>query len=252
MTTILNTMKHYIGIALILVVVYFVGSGLLSQYHDKVYHGPAVVVTQPTPKPGAEAAIQHVVDALKDKALSDALAGNAVALSASQQSIANALSQSTGISARMAGALAEGLTRPSPKVQVIDVGTHATSTLAPPPILANDDAIKRDMKEVLADTTIKTDVKTDVRVHWEDKPFSPIFTAYGNDGYAGLGYTLHRAPALSLDALVLAKPGVHRDIEAGVGVEHVFRGTSAGLGVAALYNINAHQPKVGVFAAIHF
>ena len=103
----------------------------------------------------------------------------------------------------------------------------------------------------MADTKLDTTVHTQVKVSWEDKPFSPIFAAYQNDGATGIGITLHQAPALSLDALGLIPTGSRSGVSLGLGLEHVFKGTSAGIGIDATFNTATRKPQFGIFAAIH-
>jgi hypothetical protein len=239
-TTLYNDLKHYAAVACLLVVVYFVTAGLMDRYKTDVLSGPHAVSTAPAP---TNQTLSDVANAIKDKAIADALSGRGVDLSIAQQSLANALTKATSINAELAGALAEGLTSGAPKVQTVTVNTSVT----PPPKLPTDDRIQADMKSVLASTTIKTQVQ----VGWADKPYSPVFALYSSNGSTGVGYTLHSTPALNLDALLTVPTGSQPGLGFGVGLEHIFRGTSAGLGVDATFNTAAHRVQYGVFAAVH-
>ena len=255
---IISDLKHYFGVCLVLIVLlvggYFVGSHLIAEYkdHGVATNGPVAVVTQPTPSSVSEHVADVIAQALKDKALADAVAGRAADLSTAQQTVANAVSTLTGINSRLAGAVTLGLTQPSPKVQVVEVQSKTAAALAPPTAAPNDDQIQRDMKSVLADTTIKTETQTQVNVKWEDKPFSPFFAAYNSDGTSGLGYTFHKTPALNLDALVFVGPTGQKRTEAGIGLEHIIKSTSAGVGVDTTYDFTNKHERFGVYAAVHF
>lgn len=249
MSSLLRPALHYVGIAVLLLLGYFLVSDLLAKHPVQHLTGPDVVSVQPTPPNRASQALEKLADALKEKALSDALSGRISDLSAAQSTVAGVISQGTGLNSRMAAALAAGLTQPAPQRQVIEVRTQATSKVTPPPVELTDDIIKRDLKEVLADTTIKTDVHTAVDVKWEDKPLSPIFAAYGASGASGAGYTLHRSSAFDVDLLGLKTA---RSIEIGAGLEHRFKGTSAGLGIGVFEDLGVHRTRAELFAAVHF
>ena len=245
----MHPIYHYAGVAVLMLAAYFlIVAPLVGALERRQFVPNAISVSQPTPAPQARAA-EIIAQALKDKALADAIAGRAADLSLGQSTIANTIAQATGINSRLAAALAEGLTRPSPKVQVIDIATKATSTVTPPPIIQTDDAIKRDLKEVLAETTIKTDVKTSVNVRWEDKPLGPIFAVYGSDGSSGIGFRLHHTRLLDLDALGLTH---NKKLEPGLGVDHTFKGTSASIGVGVAYDFGSKAVKPMVFVGIKF
>ena len=251
LTTIYNDFKHYFGVCLVLLVLYGIGSALIEQYHGKVLTGPQVAVTAPQPQNASTKAIEDLAAAMKDKSVADALAGRAADLSASQSTIANALSKATGLNAALSGALAEGLTRPAPKVQVLQVGTDTQTHLVAPAKAQDDDSIKADLKDVLAHTKLEQDVHTTVAVKWDEKPFSPIFALYQNDGSSGIGLTLKRFPLYSIDALATVPSGDRPGVAAGLGLEHIFKGTSAGIGVDARYNFALHGMQYGLFVGVH-
>lgn len=246
-------LQHYFGIVCVVVALYFfvLAPFLKNQTDLAVLHGTHVTaVTESQPTNTATAAVGSLVNALKDKALADAISGRMVDLSAAQSTIAKTISAGTGLNAQLAGALAEGLTRPTPKVQVLTVDTSATSKLAAATPAPTDDNIKADLKDVLNDpsTNIHTTVETNVHVSYEDKPFSPIFAAYtGNE--SGIGYTFRKTQWVDLDGLAL-KTG--DGFAGGIGVEHILKGTSAGIGLGALYDFSAHKPELRAFVAIHF
>lgn len=249
MSTFLLEVKHWIGACLLCVVLYFIASSLIDQYHTKILSGPQVSISAPVPSNKATKALQTVSEAVKDVSLASALEGRVQALSESQNTLARTLQALKA--GKMAGGLAAGLSKASPKTQVISLGTEAKTVLVGPAKASSDDAIEASLKKVLAETTLKTEVTSNVKVSYEDKPFSPIFAAYTSSGATGAGYTLHSAPALSLDALVLLPTGSSKGIDLGLGVEHIFKGTSAGLGIEAGYNFGRHAPSIGLFAAVH-
>lgn len=244
----MKPLMHYVCIALLVVLGYFVAASLLDHAHT--YSGPQVVVAQPTPNAVGRVA-DGIADAAKNVALSAALRGEAVQLSAAQQTIANAVSAYTGASARMAGALAAGLTQGPPKRQVVTVSTVAgkQATFTVPTPGPSDDNIKRDMKEVLSTTTVNANVDTHVTVGWENKPMSPISAAYTSDGGSGAAWTIHKAPALSLNLLALVNKGKP---EVGFNFEHILKNTSAGIGVGAAYNSGTRKIDPLVTVQIHF
>ena len=256
--TVLSDFKHYLGGAVILAVLLIGGYFVLDKYFTKqnenlMLQGNLVKATiQATPKPGIASDVKILADAARSVALAQALAGQSLQLSAAQQTIANMVQTSTGLNARVAGALAAGLTKPSPKVQVITVGTGATSHLTAATPGPDDSTIQKDLKTVLNDPTtiIHTDVKTQVAITYEDIPRSPIFAAYTTNGSSGIGYTIHHFnKQLDLDALGLRTNA--NGIALGVGAEYVVKGTSAGIGVAETFDIKLHKPSTQIYAAIH-
>lgn len=242
----LKPLTHYAAIGVLLCLTYFLGSSLIDQMHKTTYHGPQVVVTAPTPNAVGQVA-QDVANLAEARQIYAAIHGENIQLSAAQQTVANAVSAFTGASSRMAGAAAAGLTTAPPQRQVIEVTSKTDSAKFAPSPASNDDAIKRDLKEVLATTALNVHSHTDVNVKWEDKKFSPVSAVYGSDGGSGLGISLHKAPALSLNALGLVSKGKP---EVGFDFEHIFKGTSAGLGVGAVYNLGGHRTSVE--ATVHF
>jgi len=245
----MHPIYHYAGVAVLMLVAYFaIVAPILGALERRHYTPGTITATQPTPSPQTKS-LEILAQAIKDKALADAVAGRAADLSLGQSTIANTISQATGLNSRLAAALAEGLTRPSPKVQVIDVATHATSTVTPPPIVQTDDAIKRDLKEVLAETTIKTDVKTSVDVRWEDKPLGPIFAVYASDGASGIGFRLNHTKLIDLNLLGMTR---QKKLEPGIGIDHTFKGTSASIGVGAAYDFGQKKVSPLVFVGIKF
>lgn len=238
---------HYIGVCVVLIVAYFCLIAPFTRMYETTHaSGSQVSVTQPVPANKTTQAIEVLAQALKDKALADAVAGHAADLSASQQTIAKEIQSATGLNAQLAAALAEGLTRPSPKVQVITVATKPTAGTSTTAV--TNDAIQADMATVLNDPKTKVHVDTNVTVSWQDKPMSPFFAAYATRG-AGVGYAFKQTKYLNADLLFLtSKYGQ----QAGAGVDHVFKGTSASVGVAGLYNFQSHHVDPSVFVGIHF
>jgi len=241
---------HYIGVCVVLIVAYFCLVSPFIRMEETVHAtGNQVSITQPMPSNKATQALDNLANAVKERALADALAGKSADLSAAQQTVANAISAASGADARLAGALAAGLTKPSPKVEVVTVSTKPTASTSAT-AAATDSEIAKALKGVLADPNTKVHVETNVTVSWQDKPFSPIFTAYASDGSAGAGLTLKQSKYLDLDALVLANQD--HSLEVGPGVEHIFKGTSAGIGADLTYNFHSHAVAPGVYATIHF
>jgi hypothetical protein len=240
-------MMHYVAIAALCVLVYFLGVGALDRYRTDTYHGPQVAISAPTPSPAGKLA-QYGAEAMNSVALAEALHNRDVQLSAAQQTIASAVSAYTGATARMAGALTAGLTQGPPKAQVITIQTKAepTASFTVPSPSPNDDAIKRDLKEVLAQTTVNAKVDTSVNVSYQDKPFSPFSAAYTSDGASGAAVRLAHTRGLDLNGLALVNKGKP---EVGFDVEHIFKGTSAGIGIGATYNSGEH--RTGVQATVH-
>lgn len=252
---ILDQTRHYIGAAILIAVsclaVYFFILAPMFKHQEQmaVLHGNDVKTPLSTQPANAQAAaLGRVADALKEKALTDALSGRISDLSAAQSTVASTIASSTGLNSQMSAALAEGLTRGAPKQQVIRVETAPlapTSAATPGP---SDSNIKADMLAVLNDPQTKVHVDSTIKISYEDKPFSPVFAAYSSSG-SGIGYTLRHTKALDLDALALKTRA--NGIEPGVGVEHVIKGTSAGLGLFAGYDLKAHAPQAGLFISVH-
>lgn len=245
----LKPLMHYASVGLLLVLVYFLGSSLMTQYQVHAYHGPQVVAVAPTPS-GVGVPAQAIASAMNSTALAAALRGQAVQLNATQQTISSAVSSFTGAAARMSGAFAYGVTQGPPKVEVVTVATkaapNATFTVASPG--PNDDAIKRDMEEVLATTVVHAQVDTTVNVGFQSRPYSPFSAVYSSDGGSGVAFRLHHAPALDLNALAL----VHKNKpEVGFDFEHILKGTEAGVGLGATYNFYEHQATVQALVHIH-
>jgi hypothetical protein len=245
----MHPLYHYAAVGVLMIVLYFTAIGPIIRHFETKSLGPtATVFVQPTPS-GAAAVTATLVAALKEKALADAVSGRIADLSAAQSTIANTISSATGVSGQMAAALAAGLTAGPPQRQVVEVATTATAKVTPPPTLATDTDIQRDLKAVLADTTIKTDVTTHVDVKWEDKPISPIFAVYAQTGASGIGYTLRKEPGLDLDALSLIQ---NKSFVPGIGIDHTFKGTSASVGLGVTYNFGLKKIQPVIFVGIKF
>lgn len=249
MNDIKHLITHWVGALLAIVAVgLFIVNPILARMDSTHLSGPSVTVTQPQAKNSTTRAADTAATLIKDQAVIAALQHQVLQLSAGQQAIARVAEQA-GASANVAAGLAYGLTKPSPKVQVVTVGTTSNSKLVAPAPALTDDQIERSLKKVISETTIKNDTHTTVDINWQDKPLSPILTAYNSDGAAGAGLTLKKGPVLNLDALVFTKANA---FEVGVGAEHIFRGTSAGLGVDTTFNTRTKGWSVGVFAGIHY
>lgn len=238
----LNSFRHYIGIACLLLLAYFLFAPLadkaISAYALK---GQAVAVA--TQAPG-NTAVSTIADAAKDTVLEAALSHQAVQLSAAQQTIAN-LAEQAGANKVFASGLAAGLTRPAPAVQTISVGTKAHFVPSPAP---DDSQIVADVKKAMAQTPLRVD--NHVTVDWKDKPTSPFFAAYNFDGATGVGYTFRKAPFLNADALLMAKSQGGTDL--GVGVDHILKGTAASIGLDLTYSPQTKKFSPGVFAGIRW
>jgi hypothetical protein len=241
----LMPLLHYVCIGLLIVLLYFVGAALLDHAHPVT----GTVVAQPTADPKVQAA-QVLAQALTNANLASAVNGQNVALSAAQQTVASAVQAYTGADARIAGAIAAGLTQGPPQRQVVTASTSVgNGAYVPPSPGPNDDAIQRDMKTVLAETPVKVDATTKVQVSWEDVPFSPISAVYTSDGASGIGWTVHKAPALEVNLLGLTNKGA---LEPGFDIEHIIKGTSLGLGLGATYDMRSHKVDPQLAVHIHF
>lgn len=234
---------HYACVAALVIVAYFfVLSPILSIFHPAGAAGVAAPTT-------VTKIAQTIATVAKSTALQAALTGQNVQLSAAQTTVSKAISGVTGASAQLAGAFAAGLTKPAPTQEVITASSTVVAKASPPPAAATDDQIKRDLKEVLAETTLKTDVATTVAVTYAPKPYSPVFAAYSSDGASGAGITVRKAGPFNLDLLALIRKST---IEPGAGADYIIKGTSASIGVAALYDTAAHSVRPAVIAGIRF
>lgn len=245
----MDALKHYLGVAvLILVAYFFLVAPFFKHQEYMALHGNNVSVTQPVPTSKAEKLLEDLAAAAKSNELSAALQGQTVQTSAASQAVATAITQVTGANAELANALAAGLLKPPPKVEVITVGTKptaGTSTTA----LTNGQ-IQSDMAHVLNDPNTKVHVDTTVHVTWEDKPFSPFFAVYTSNAAAGMGYTIRGSKPLDLDALLLrSKQG---NTQAGIGVSHLFHGTSASIGLDGAYDFTTKRVVPSIYVGVHF
>lgn len=226
----LSEFKHYIGIAGLLVLAYFLfGKNL--------------------PQPGqtnSTGTVAKIVQTVKDPVLAAALHHETLQLSEAQRTIDTLVQQVGHLNPKFSAALTTGLTRPHPTQEVITA--HTDVRWSPPPPAATDSQIKKDMKEVLAQTTVNAHTTVDVK--YQDKPTSPFFAAYATDGASGLGYSIVRKPRLSLDLLVLGS--TDKGSEFGPGVSHDIKGTDANLGIAALYNLKTKHLDPRVYVGIRF
>jgi len=242
-----NTLLHYGGICAVILVAYFALVAPFLRHEEIINAQNAVRITEPTPSKQA-ALLNQLIEALKNKDIYAAMQGNAAQQSAASQAVATAISDVTGANAKLADALAAGLLKPSPKTQVITVAnkpTAGTSTTA-----ETNSQIKKDLAAVLNDPKTKVHVTSDIRVTYEDRPFSPVFAVYDAHNRSGLGYTLKGSKPLDLDALLMKDSG--NGLALGSGVEHVFRGTSAGVGVGVVYDFGLHKPTPVLYVGVHF
>lgn len=247
-----DILHHYLGVCLVLVVAYFTIVAPILKHMEDTTHGsgPTVSVVQPTPSSKIAQVVGNVATAVSDRSTLAALTNQVIQLSAAQQTVSSALQRATGLNAKLSAALTQGLTTGSPKQQVVTVASSTSSKLVAATPGPSDDQIQRDLKTVLNDpsTHIANTGKTDVTVHWEDKPPSPFFAHYSSDGSSGIGYTFRHYRGFDLDGLF----GVtNTGSELGVGIEHPIHGTVAGVGVHTSLDLHSHSTKVGVYFAIH-
>lgn len=238
---------HYLGIAGIILLVYFLAAPHLFKLEQTVHaQGPQVVVIQPTPHPGLASVADTAADASKSTALSAALKNDAIQLSFAQSTIAHLSQQVLGLNAKFASAGVAGATAGSPKVQAIQVTSKAS--FSPAPVLPTDDQIVKDVKQGISESTVH--VQNDVKVTWEDKPRSPIYAAYTSSGYSGAGWTIRRTPAVNLSVLGLTNGNGSTYL--GVGLTHDIKNTSLTAGVAGLYDLRRHEVDPALLLGVNF
>lgn len=249
----LSEFKHYAGVLVILVAVYFMFGPMISKWEDNVHsetiQAAHVTVSQTTPAPGLATVVAGAAEAAKDTALKAAIDNQAIQLSMAQQTIAN-LAEHAGANAKFASGIAAALTSQAPKRQVVDVVVDPPKASFSPTPVVSDDAIEKDLKHVLASTPLNVQQHSTVTVKWEDKPVSHFFAAYTADGSSGLGYTIRQSAWLNLDGLIVQK--VDAGTKVGVGLSHTLKGTAGSLGLAGLVDPRTGKITPEGYVGIHW